>query len=575
MRPMARTRWFLIIVLLLLAVLGAWLWWVRPRAVDMAAYAPADSLLYLESNNPTDVAAALAKTDAWKLVDELTGNKWRTGKDNWSTKFVRWTGIGPTNSVIVTRAQLAVVVTDLGVSQDGESLTVKPEGALLVETHTAASRIKSPVEQALKKFAETAYGQPTLRRTNVDGFEFIEWIAPGGSRQVVATFVGTLVIVGNTERAVQKSLAVASHRQPSLKDDEDLKRLRLDLQADQALAFGYVPAKSSGRLLSVAVPMLLGRAPGNSEFERLIDSASAKIVASLGWSSLSFMDGIEDRYRIDLQPAMVAKLKESFSCQRADPASNPRLPDNFSSVTYYRFQNPTMAWQGLKTSVASQVDALSAIFFSSLLKSALLPFGINEPDKFLNLVEGPVITSRLDPDTAGSMLIAKVRDEPAMREFLIAGMGFRLINAKQTDEIFSNSDGEFVAGFVNGFVAIGSPTDVARSTENAVSASPDQSSASPRVRSTPSSNGACVLTYANDSERVRAFVSTAAEVGGSTALWSDKTEQGLRLLPYSVTETNLGEHGIVRVTRSSLGQFSSLLPLVFPERKRSNERSSR
>jgi len=201
-----------ITALLLLAMFGAWLWWVRPRAVDMSAYAPADSLVYLESNNPADVLAALANTDAWKLVNDLSDNQRRMDSNNWSRKVVRWTGIGPVNSVIITRAQLAVVVTDLGVAQDDETFTVKPEGALLVETHTSASRIKPSVEQALKKFAETAYGQPTLKQTTVDGFDFIEWIAPGGSRQVVATITGTLVIVGNTERAVQKTLAVALHR---------------------------------------------------------------------------------------------------------------------------------------------------------------------------------------------------------------------------------------------------------------------------------------------------------------------------------------------------------------------------
>lgn len=564
---MARTRLFLI-TCLLLAVLAAWVWWVRPRAVDMAAYAPADSLVFLESNNPSEVTAALANTDAWKLVDDLSGDHWRSEGNNWSTKFVRWTGIGPTNSVILTRAQLAVVVTHLEVSQDDDSLTVKPEGALLVETHTAASRIKAPVEQAIKKLAETAYGHPTLRRTNVDGSEFIEWIAPGGSRQVVATITGSLVIVGNSERAVQEILGVATQRLPSLNSDQDLKRLRRDLNADEALAFGYVPAKSSGRLLSVAVPMLVGRAPGNSEIARLIDSASAKIVSSLGWSSIPLMNGIEDRYRIDLQPAMLAKLEGSLSCQQADSFSNPTLPDNFSSVTFYRFQNPTVAWQGLRTSVASQVDALSAIFFSSLLKSALLPYGISEPDKFLNLVDGPVITSRLDPETSGSIFIARMRDETAMRDLLIAGMGFRQADPKQGNQLFSGPESESVACFVNGFVAIGSAPDVARYVQKMVAASPDQSSASPRIRSNPLSAGACVLTYTNDSERVRAFVSTVVVAGGGTALWSDRTEQVLRSLPYSATETNLGEHGIVRVTRSSLGQFSILLPLVFPEREK-------
>jgi hypothetical protein len=436
MPPMTRTRWFLLAAFLILAILGIWLWWVRPRTIDMSAYAPADSLLYLESNSPADVVGALAKTDAWKLVDDLSGNQRKMATQPWSMEFVKWTGIGPINSVIFTRAQLAVVVTDLGIAQDEESLTIKPEGALLVETHTSESRIRPPMEQALKKFAETAYGEPTLSRTNLDGVEFIEWTAPGGSRQLVATIAGSLVIVGNTERAVQKALSAALGRQPSLKDDPDLQRLRLNL-ADHALTFGYVPAKNSGRLLSVALPMVLGRAPSNPEFEHLISSASSKIITSLAWSSKPLGKGIEDRYRINLQPGVVAQLKESFSCRQSDTSSQPDLPGNFFSATYYSFQNPMMAWQGLKTSVSSQVDALSAIVFSSLLKSALLPYGINEPEKFLSQIVGPVLTVRLDPDASGSMLIAKLRNQSAMRELLTSEMGFHLTDPSQSGEIFN------------------------------------------------------------------------------------------------------------------------------------------
>jgi len=534
----------------------------------MSTFAPADSLLYLESNNPSNVFATLTNTDAWQLVDALNGDRRRTENNNWSRKFVRWTGIGRINSVILTRAQLAVVVTDLGVAQDQETLTVKPEGALLIETHTSRNRIKPALEQALKHFAETAYGQPTLKRTTVDGFEFIEWIAPGGSRQVVATIVGTLIIVGNTQRAVQKIVAVTLRRQTSLKDDADLQRLRLELQSDHALAFGYVPATNSGRLLSFAVPMAVGRAPGNTEFERLINSASAKIVGSLAWSATPFMNGIEDRYRINLQPAVVAKLKESFSCQQPDPASRTVLPENFSSVTYYHFQSPTKAWQGLKTSVSSQVDALSAILFSSLIKSALLPYGINEPDKFLSLIDSPVLTARLNSDTAGSLLIAKVHAQSAMRELLTKEMGFETIDATPNAEAFRNSDNEFAARFLNGLIVIGSQPDVARYAEQARAGS---SHTSPRTLLTPLSNAACALTYTNDTDRVRAFVSSVVTARGEPARWSDQTERLLLQLPYSTTETTLEEHGVDRITRSALGQFSTLLPLVLPARTKTDE----
>lgn len=569
MRLMTRTRLLLLTALLILVSLGSWLWWVGPRPVDMATYAPADSLLFLESNNPADVLETLTKTEAWKLVESLAGKQNYLNGGSWVRKFVRWTGIGPTNSVIFMRAQVAVVVTNLGVEQGDETLTVKPEGALLVDTHTSAGRSKPEVEQALKKFAEAAYGQPTQRRTTIDGHEFIEWLAPSGSRKVVATISGTLVIVGNTEAAVQKVLAVALGRQQSLKDDEELHRLRADLQAEHGLAFGYVPAANSARLLSVAVPMLLGRAPDNNEFERLIGSSSAKIVASLGWSSFAVMSGIEDRYRINLQPAVVAKLKESFSCQQPDSTSQPVLPDNFSSVTYYRFHNPAVAWQGLKTSVSFQVDAVSAILFSSLLRSALGPYGISDPDKFLNLVDSP-LTLRLEPESP--MLIAKLRDQKAMRELLTKYLGFQLIDPKPNAEAFKNPEDELVARFVGGFVVIGSEPEVDRYAEKETSASPKRSEM-PQVL-LPLSNRACVLTFANDMDRVRAFVSTIASDANSSARWSEQAEYLLRSLPYSITETMLEERGIERITRSPLGQFSTILPLVFPSRD-TNQNSGR
>ena len=570
---MTRTRWFLLAAILILAILGIWLWWVRPRTVDMAAYAPSDSLLYLESNSPADVVGALTRTDAWKLVDDLTGNQRKGDAHPWSMKFVKWTGIGPINSVIFARSQLAVVVTDLGIAQDEESLTIKPEGALLVETHTAESRIRPAVEQAIKKFAETAYGQPTLRRTTLDGVEFIEWSAPGGTRQVVATLAGSLVIVGNTERAVQKTLSVVLGHQPSLKADPDLHRLRFDLQAGQALAFGYVPAKDSGRLLSVALPMVFGRAPSNTEFERLINSASSKIISSLAWSSTSFGQSIEDRYRVNLQPGVVAKLKEGFSCSQSGIPSQPVLPANFLSATYYGFQSPTMAWQGMKTSVSSQVDALSAVLFSALLKSALLPYGINEPDKFLSLIDGPVLTARLDPDESGSVLVAKIRDQAAMRELLTHEMAFHLSEPKQNAEAFDDSEKEFSARFVGGFVVIGSELEVARYVDQLISNL--AASKVPTSLPTPLSQQACVLTYASDTERIRAFVSTIILAGGRAVSWSDQSEAFLRSLPYSATETSLEENGIERITRSSLGQFSTLLPLVFPQPPTTNENSRR
>ncbi len=569
MRAMTRNRWFLVAALTALVGLAVWMWWGRPRQVDMASYAPASSLLYLEANNPMAVAEALSQTDAWKIVEQMSGADIIPHRP-WLEGFVRWTGIGPVESVILARAQVAVVVTDLGATEIADALRVKPEATLIIETKTSEGRIRAPVEKAIQKLAELTYNKPVFHRTVLDGTEFMEWTAPGGSRQIVATISGSLVIIGNTRKAVESCLSVSRGHGPSLKDDPELTHVRLQLGSDQSLSFGYVPAANSARLLSIGLPLLLGRAPANSEFQRLIATAAAKVVGSLGWSARPFTTGIEDRFVISLQPSVVARLKPSFTGNSEMPGMNDSLPDSLQSVTFYKFQNSLGAWQDLKGAVASEVDALSAIFFSSLLKSALLPFGIEEPESFLASVEPGILTLRPDPGAERSLLIARVKDESGLRALLAKTM--RTTDAGPTvapTEIIEDAQGESAAGFISGLVVMGPPAEVrsyieALRTRTRI-ASPDALKRMAFFTPTPSPSS--VVTYVDDADRVRSFVSAVIAAKRITPATNSRVDEMIARLPYAATETTMGESGLERTTRSPLGQFSSLLALLIPEQR--------
>ncbi len=567
---MRRSRWFLVAFLVLIAVVASWFWWVKPKQLDMAAYAPADSLLYLEANHPLEVARVLTTTDAWKILENFTGNQQGAAGNAWLQRFVGWTGIGPIESVILARAQVAVVVTDLGATEEADTLRVKPEGALIIETQTAESRIRPPVEKAIKKLAEITYGKPVFRRATIDGVDFLEWTAPEGARQIVATIVGSMVIIGNTQQAVQNCLAVSQGRRPSLREDPELKRVRLQLRGEQALSFGYVPAANSARLLSIGVPLLLGRAPANSEFQRLITTGAAKVFGSLGWSSRPFMSGIEDRFLISLQPSIVARLKPNFTPIELSSQMQQILPADVHSVTYYKFENPLSAWQGVKGAVSSQIDALSAIVFSSLLKSALNSYGIEEPEAFLAAVNAEILTLRMDQDSERSLLIARVRDQAKLRELFAKTMRVKTSRDRKGEpEMMEDPQSEFAASFVSEFVVMGSPADVRHYTDAAwnrtLLSDPD------KLRKitffVPFSSAASIVTYANDSDRARRFIIAAIAANGGDPVGGNRMDQLLRGLPYSATETSLGEHGLERTTRSPLGQFSTLLPLLIPEQR--------
>ena len=138
----------------------------------MAMYAPADSLLYLEANRPIEVVDAIAGTQAWKAFASAIQPRPATPQTKWLRGFIGWTGIGPIKSVILARAQVAVVVTDLRAVEEGDALNIKSEGALLIETHTSERRIRATFEETIKTLAEKTYGRPTSRRVTLEGVEY-------------------------------------------------------------------------------------------------------------------------------------------------------------------------------------------------------------------------------------------------------------------------------------------------------------------------------------------------------------------------------------------------------------------
>lgn len=562
---MRRSRWILLLTLLVFAIVTSWLWWVRPRTVDMAAYVPADSLLYLEANQPLEVVQTIGETDAWRALEGIIGAP-STPRSSWLQGIIRHTGIGPIESVVLARAQIAAFVTDLGTAETGDTLRIKPEGAILIETHTSERRIRAPFEQALKALAEKTYGQPIPRRITLDGIEFIEWRAPEGSRQIIGAIIGSLVIIGNSEQAVQNCVAVSLGRRKSLKDDPELGRVRLQLGNQHALAFGYVPPGNSARLLAVGLPLLLGRAPGDTEFQRLVTKGAENIFGSLGWSSRAYLTGIEDRYLIALQPSIVARLKPNFGSPNINSQMQRLVPDDVYSVTSYKFANSAATWQSLKTAVSSQVDALSTIVFSSLLKSSLLSYGINDPEAFLSGVNGELLTLRLDENAERSILIGGVRDRATLRD-LMTKMGLTLRSDLGDQlETFADPQDEFAASFINDFIVLGSPADVRRYA--GIRQANAELSAAKLKRMTffgPSPATANVITYTDDGNRVRSFISAIIAAKGAPPVTSLRIEEVVAGLPFSVTETILGDLGIERTTRSPLGQFSTVLPFLVPE----------
>src|SRR3954467_3523450 len=159
-------RPLLALVLLAVVLFGVWLWWSTPRAVDMADYAPADSIVYVEFNNLAAVAHAIQNSEVWQAAAPITQSKPAT--QNRFMNTAARAGIGPLPAVLFARAQFALVVVGLNTSEENDTLKVRPEVAIIAETHTSHCRSHPATVEAVKQLANFAYGASRCSERKAD-----------------------------------------------------------------------------------------------------------------------------------------------------------------------------------------------------------------------------------------------------------------------------------------------------------------------------------------------------------------------------------------------------------------------
>src|ERR1051325_1347165 len=137
----------LLVVAVLILPACIWLWWNRFQKADMAPYVPADTLVYMEANSLPQITSAIISTDAWKALAVPAGIRTDLGHVGWLSRLSLWTGIGSAETVVFSRAQIAIAVMGFDAAGAGDTLRGQAPYAVVVETHTSAGRARSAVER--------------------------------------------------------------------------------------------------------------------------------------------------------------------------------------------------------------------------------------------------------------------------------------------------------------------------------------------------------------------------------------------------------------------------------------------
>ena len=256
---MVNVRRALVAVLLLALAAFVWLWYTRPQRVDMTAYAPADSIVYAEADSLPAIIDAYTSTDAWRELAPAAGVEARPGWMGRLPSLLSFTGLGPGDAVVLSRAQVAVTVLGFQAAEESDTtLKFTPRAALIAETHSPGWRVRAAVEKLVGEFARRTFERQSFERKEVDGVPFYLWVEQAGARRkIVAAVEGSVAVVGNDEAAVRACLDVRRGARPSLAGDEQLKEMRQRLGGG-ALAFGYAPRGSAAKAVEVFAPAFVG-----------------------------------------------------------------------------------------------------------------------------------------------------------------------------------------------------------------------------------------------------------------------------------------------------------------------------
>lgn len=550
---------------LIILLIVAFVWWSLPNKVDLADYAPADALVYLEVNSLPEITNALQQTDAWKAANSVAGVAATQPQANWKL-FATRAGLGPAAAVITARSQIALVMLGVDTAEKDDFLRVKPEVAAIVETHTSKWRMKGTATSLVKRLADSAYGSSTCTERTAEA-DFVECVEPGGQRQVVGAIDGSLLIIGNSTKAVQSCLQVRLGQRPSLKTDPELELTRRPLSASTALAFGYISQRNASRLFSMGTPLLLGRTENDGQLQKLLGTSAEKLLRSIAWTSRATSGLIEDTYQISLDEAIVKRLGPAFETGSTNDDFWKFVPSAFRSVTVYQTRDPQAALQALDSAMALKLDAVSAVVMSALLKSGLSGYGVEDPKTLTATLSPPLLTLR-PMIGESSLLISRIGNRDRLKQvlgadFLAKGNG-QVLEGPNSEPA---NEKEFTALLLDDFLVIGKTENIKiylAQIRNQEMVTPEQLQ---NLNRSSRSQSAVAITYTNERATLTGLISAVSAIYGKSLSPKEleEVERALGNFNIATTESSLAPYGIERRSRSAFGLFGSLISLGQPD----------
>ncbi|MEQ1603548.1 MAG: hypothetical protein ABL999_01615 [Pyrinomonadaceae bacterium] len=371
---------------------------------DLRTLVPAETLIYLETNDLAAAIQPILDSDAFKQAAKTT-------PDLSALKGV----------------QLAVAVTGFETSE--ERLTdensvgrVQPRFVAVADTHAWNYQAVAFAEKKLSGFVADVYqGEPQLEKTEKLGGKYFTWTAKDG-RKAFALVIDSLIYFGNDASAIEKCVAVKKGEADSI-----AKTGKPPNSVPNSLASGYVSTDGVAQIAALAGLSFATQASDDEEVQSAVAGILPKLirgtVTDASWTAMRSPQGYEDKWQVTMPQEIASVFNESFAIQEELGATTyqkneliAQLPENVFTATHYNLKDPRLAWLSFiqaETRNLNPIEGKILAEFSSLLFE---PYGIKDPALFLGsfgdskYASRSIITGKLDEGSEENVAILAVGD---------------------------------------------------------------------------------------------------------------------------------------------------------------------
>ena len=549
---------------------GAWLYWQRFTPVAMDKYVPETALGYVEVNDLPRLLSQFAATDAWQQLAPLYSVNTKLQYAGWANWLGRWTGIGTKESLLVARGQFALVVAGVEVRGD----EVKPRMALLIETHGSESSVKALMQAQLPQLANRVFKQAVQETSEYSGVPITIYRAPNTDRQILSASLGSTWLIANDAATLQACLDVRQGRVPAVAKNPLLAQAKAAVDRDGAV-FAFVSNAGASRLSQFFTHLLIGKALAGTPLAGMPEGIMAEIsegtVEAMAYSVSFEKGGVLDRYAIVCKPEVTSSLQEAIRVPQdvvPEQSEGVKLvPATAQDMTLVNVADPGQALDGVERIVSGHLGAAQSFLFHKFFTSARKTFlGLEPGENPSTAIGTEVVRFSLggnEADTEERVWLVAARNRQKLTQLaerLLQQQGANLSRGTHQGVELTSTDKRAFA-FVGNYLALGSPGNVRRLLDElgktkALIATP-QFTAAARPKPMENSIMHGFSSVAADTHEM--MMALARRLNGNPQA---NAALVLERLPLAATVTSLTARGVVRESRSPVGNFPLIVNFV-------------